>query len=525
MKYVRKIASFVRSIIARFKSARRRTKIIILAVGAFILIGIGTSTLFGGSKTPEELVNATPIVELKSAREIATTLDPLPLVGTVRSATEATILTEASGRVIGVYRSLGQFVSRGAIIAEIESSSERAQVLQAEANLARVLESSEDQQIESAAAGLATAKESSLTTLLSAYATVQSAIRQEADQTFTNPTTSAGEYILLTSDSALENTIEGDRTDIQLILSRQQNSGAILTTESDLDGELSIAIDELKDVRAYLDLIVDSLTKAIPDNNYSASDISGFKTSISTARTSVTTSISSLASSIENLAAKRAANEVAENNLENSAAGEKRQDVLQAEASLAAARATLEKKIIRAPFAGSLNALNIELGQFVGAFEPAATVANNNLLEIRAYVTQRDKEFVVPGLEVSSRDGITGVITSVAPALDPVTKRIEVRIALNNSDAITNGQSVRLLVERTNEEVEVATPAVPLTAISFIGNDPHVLAVDQEGTLIALPVTLGVILGDQVEIEGIDLDTKVVVDARGFLVGDKVDVK
>jgi multidrug efflux pump subunit AcrA (membrane-fusion protein) len=278
-------------------------------------------------------------------------------------------------------------------------------------------------------------------------------------------------------------------------------------------------------VRAYLDLVVESLNKAVPNSNYSASDISGFAASVTAGRTAVTASITALAGSIENLAAKRAANEVAENNLQNSTTGVKRQDVLSAEASLAAARATLEKKIIRAPFPGTLNALNIELGQFVGAFEPAATVANNGLLEIRAYVTEQDKKYVIPGLAVRSTDGITGVITSVAPALDPITKRIEVRIALTGSEDITNGQSVRLLIERVNKNAVVTTPKVPLTAISFIGNDPNVFTVDQEGIIIALPVILGVILGDQVEVEGIDLDTKVIVDARGFLVGDKVTVE
>ena len=525
MKYIKKAGSFIGSLISKFKSAKRRTKLIILAVGTFILIAITVSIFIPNKNIDGETADSIPTVELRSAREIASTVDPLPLVGTVRSATEATILTEASGRVVGVYRSLGQYVSRGSIIAEIENSSERAQVLQAEANLARALESSEDQQIESAATGLQTAKESSLTSLLSAYASTQSAIQQEADQTFTNPNTSAAKYILLTSDSALENKIEGERLGIQTILSRQQASGAILSTESNLDVELSLALSELKEVRSYLDLVVDSLTKAIPDSNYTLGDISGFKTSISAARTSVTTSISSLAASVEVLATKRAANEVAENNLENSITGEKRQNVLSAEASLASARAILEKKIIRAPFSGTLNALNIDLGQFVSAFQPAATVANNNLLEIRAYVTERDKEFVIPGLEVTSASGITGVITQVAPALDPVTKRIGVRISLNGSEKIINGQSIRLLIERTNENVEITTPIVPLTAISFIGNDPHVLTVDQEGLLIALPVVLGVILGDQIEIEGIDLDTKVVVDARGFLVGDSVDVQ
>ena len=525
MKYIRNILSVFPSLLRAFKKSGRRTKRIILAVGTFIIIGISASILFSSENKDADLIDATPVVELKSAREIATTLDPLPLVGTVRSATEATILTEASGRIVGVYRSLGQYVSAGSVIGEIENSSERAQVLQAEATLARVRASSEDAQLDSATAGLQSAKESSLTTLLSAYASAQSAVRQHADQTFSNPTTGSARYLLNTSDSALASKVVAQRISVQQILSRQQNSGAILSVQSDLDAELSIALTELKDVRAFLDLMVESLNKAIPNSDYSTADISGFTTNVTAGRTAVTSSITALAGSIETLAAKRAANEVAENNLENSTAGVKRQDVLQAEATLAAARANLEKKIIRAPFPGTLNALNIELGQFVSVFEPAATVANNGLLEIRAYVTQRDKEYVAVGLEVSSKDGIKGVITSVAPALDPVTKRIEVRIALTGSKAITNGQSVRLLIERVNKNAVVTTPKVPLTAISFIGNDAHVLTVDQEGLIIALPVTLGVILGDQVEVEGIDLDTKVLVDARGFLVGDSVTVE
>ncbi|XKT75046.1 MAG: efflux RND transporter periplasmic adaptor subunit [Patescibacteria group bacterium UBA2103] len=522
MKIVSKALALLTKPVTWFKNLRKRMKLLVLAVLAFLFIGIIASVLFGPKTTDEDLQDTSSVVELKSPREIATTLDPLPLVGNVRSATEATILTEASGRVTRVYRSLGDYVSAGSVIAEIENSSEYAAVLQAEANLARVEDSSEDEQLSSAITGLQTAKESSLATILSAYATVQDAIRQKADATFSNPTTASAEYEISTSDSALENQIESRRVSMQRILSRQQATGAILTTESNLDVELKTALDELKEVRTYLDLVVESLNKAIPNNDFSTSDISSFSTSVSTGRTAVTTSISSIAASIENLAAKRAAKEIAENSLENSTTGVKRQDVLQAEASLAAARAAFEKKVIRAPFSGTVNALNIELGQFVSAFEPAATIANNGILEIRAYITERDKEYVFPGLSVSSLDGIKGTITEVAPALDPITKRIEVRIALSDTGSITNGQSIRLLVERTKENVEVVTPIVPLTAITFKGNDPFVFTVDQENTLVAVPVTLGVILGDRIEIEGIDVDTQVVVDARGFLEGEVV---
>lgn len=523
MKFISKALASIKRAINWLKNTRLRVKVIAGAVLVFVLIGIGFN--LGGSTEDERAENSIPTVELKSAREIATSLDPLPLVGNVRSTTEATVLTEAAGRITGVYASLGQFVGRGALIAEIENSSERASVLQAEANLARVVGSSEDQQLESAAAGLRSAQESSLATILSAYATVQDAIRQKADQTFTNPTNVAAEYVLNTTDSALEGRIESERANIQRILNRQQQSGAVLTTSSNLDAELTLALEEMKSVRAYLDLLVDSISKAVPDSENSASDITTFQTNVTAGRSSIIGTISSIATSKENLAAKRAALEVAENSLESSG-GAKRQDVLAAEASLAAARAALEKKRVRAPFAGTINSLPLEVGEFVSTFEPAVTIANNGILEVRTYITERDKEFVSVGQEVTSVSGITGTITSVAPALDPITKRIEVRIALDEeSGEITNGQSLRLLVERKDTNVEVTTPFVPLTAISFEGNDPYVFGVSTENTLIALPVELGTIIGERIEVIGIDVDLPIVVDARGFIAGQKVNTQ
>lgn len=524
MKFIAKIIAPIRRAITWFKNTRLRVKILSGAILVFVLIGLGFS--LSGSSDEKKDTESLPTVKVQSARDIATTLDPLPLVGNVRSSTEATVLTEASGRVVGVYASLGQFVGRGALIAEIENSSERASVLQAEANLARVAGSSEDQQLESAAAGLASAQESSLATILSAFATTQDAIRQKADQTFTNPTNVAAQYTLNTTDSALEGRIESERANIQRILNRQQASGAVLTTQSNLDAELALTLEEMKSVRAYLDLLVDSINKAIPDSENSASDIAALQTSVTAGRTSVIATISSIASSKEALAAKRAALEVAENSLEQSSQGETRQDVLAAEASLAAARAQLEKKRIRAPFSGTINSLPLEVGSFVSTFEPAVTIANNGILEVRTYITERDKEFVSVGQVVTSVNGITGVITSVAPALDPITKRIEVRIALDeNSGDITNGQSLRLLVERKDASVEVTTPIVPLTAITFQGNDPYVFGVSTENTLIALPVELGTIIGERIEVFGIDIDLPIVVDARGFIAGEKVTVE
>jgi multidrug efflux pump subunit AcrA (membrane-fusion protein) len=64
---------------------------------------------------------------------------------------------------------------------------------------------------------------------------------------------------------------------------------------------------------------------------------------------------------------------------------------------------------------------------------------------------------------------------------------------------------------------------VPITAVKFESTNGVVFTVTSEGTLQELPVTLGRVRGDSVEIlGGIERDTSFVIDARGRISGEAV---
>ena len=88
--------------------------------------------------------------------------------------------------------------------------------------------------------------------------------------------------------------------------------------------------------------------------------------------------------------------------------------------------------------------MSIKTGDFISPFTEIAVVSNNGALEVLAYATEDDAASLSVGNSVSLEKNVTGVITRIAPALDPRTKKIEVRIGITSgTGALINGQSVR----------------------------------------------------------------------------------
>ena len=140
---------------------------------------------------------------------------------------------------------------------------------------------------------------------------------------------------------------------------------------------------------------------------------------------------------------------------------------------------------------------------------PVLTVANNGALEVVAYVTQLDVRDIAIGTKVSL-DGAEGVITRIAPALDPATKKIEVRIGISKNAELVNGQSV--IVNFTRNAPKTAASkntllTIPIAALKVGADSMTVFTVSSSSTLVSHIVTIGSLLGDRVEIrEGLTLD-------------------
>lgn len=516
------------------KYLHRRTLIVLLILAALVA-GWGAFTR-GTQSDRATGASATRTVQVKSIAELSSEAAPLFVVGSVTSRSEATVRAESSGQVTGVYRALGDSVGAGAVIAELDNASQRAAVLQAkgsvdaaEAALAKVLSGTRSEQIAILQSSLEGAKNGAVSALLSTYASIDNAIVSGTDAMFTDPDGNVPHFNVTVAAYQLFIDIENGRLAIGPSILRQQFVARSLTASSDLIVEIGRTEKEVRDIRTFLDNVVAGLNNAVPSSSVSQSAIDAYKATTVAARSSANASLSSLASA-------RQALQTAEKNLEQGMSGPVREDVAAAEASVtqakgvyAAALANLEKTIIRAPIPGTINSFSLKRGDYVSQATPVVTIANNGALEVVAYVTEQDIIDIKVGSEATLDNGIRGTVTRIAPALDPLTKKIEVKIGVSGkSDALVNGQSVTVAFERTvlTQALDISRLTIPISAIKVGADETVVFTLSDEGTLVAHTVTLGELLGDRVVIrEGLTLDMRIVTDARGLRAGQTVEMR
>jgi RND family efflux transporter MFP subunit len=478
--------------------------------------------------------SSTRQVEVRSVAALSSENAPLSIAGTVRSKSEASVRAESSGRVTAVYRNLGDSVGAGTIIAELESASGRAALLQAQgveaaaqAGLEKIQKGTRAEQLDILRSALDGAKSGAVNALLLAYTSVDGAVRSTTDTFFSNPTSAAPHFNITTSNTSWKTSAESQRVALGAVLDREKARSSTISASDDLNTELTRSATELRTVRDFLDSVIASLNSGIPTLEYPTATIATYIANASAARASINTALSALSGAKQSL-------ETSQSNLEQGVTGAQPEDIAAAKASLmqaqgavAAARANLERAVIRAPISGTINSFSLKEGDYVSAGSEVLTVANNHALEVIAYMTESDTREVAIGQKVAFDTGASGVVTRIAPALDPVTKKIEMRIGITDRTvSLVNGQSVLALIDRVNPTITTTSRVtIPISAIKVQADKVTVFTVNPDMTLVSHMVTLGTLLGDRVEIKGgLTGDMMIVTDARGLREGQIVEV-
>jgi len=258
--------------------------------------------------------------------------------------------------------------------------------------------------------------------------------------------------------------------------------------------------------------------------------------SLLAARTNVTSALSTISALRNDLNSKMTTYDVAKKENEQGVSGGREEDVLSAEASLkqslaalSVAKVNLEKTIIKSPINGTINKLNIEKGSFVSVFEDVALVSNNNALEVISYITEKDRSGIKVGSRAVVEGSINGVVSEIAHSIDPILRKIEIKITIETSKKIlTNGQSVKVEVERDlNQELTSKKEmTVPISSIKVEFNGNYIFSVDENNELVKHQIEIGPIVGAKIILlSGVLPDLKIVTDARGLRGGQKVLIK
>ena len=138
---------------------------------------------------------------------------------------------------------------------------------------------------------------------------------------------------------------------------------------------------------------------------------------------------------------------------------------------------------------------------------------------------ENKRELLTVGSTVIIDDTISGIVTTVSPALDPVTKQTEVRVAVDGGASLIGGQSVRLSIQgtATSTDEEVSGPLMlPLASVKLRAGDRIVFSVENN-RLVAHSITVGDVRGDRIEVlSDLSPELQIVTDARGLAEGELV---
>ncbi len=476
-------------------------------------------------------------VELLNIGDFANSSSSIPLVGTVTSVSEAKIQAESSGKLTKVYRKLGDFVTAGQIIAEFENAAERASVLQAQGIYESAKAAKDIQLINSATTNntIGDTKASVLNTINSAYTTMEDTVHNKVDGIYVDPRAINLQLKVQTTDQVLEGKIVNQRVQIEKLLENRKQTNSTLSVNSDLSTELlNIKID-LQTLQTYLDNLSLVYNKAISTDATSQATISSGQASVSVGRSVVLGLISGVTQARVALTNSLAAQEIA-----GRSGSDKTPSVSSADANVKTALgaydgalARLQKTFVRSPITGTLNSLSVQTGDFVPMTSQVAVVSNNKALEIKAYVSEEDSRRIVVGDNVlingSDANSKAGIVTRIAGAVDPVTKKIEVRVGIIDAKAnFINGESVRIQIQKTNTSpvVKISKIKIPLSAIKITPDGAFVFTLSDTNTLQAMGVVPGALMGEDIQIEsGLRSDMLIVKDARGLKTGATVQVK
>ncbi len=203
-------------------------------------------------------------------------------------------------------------------------------------------------------------------------------------------------------------------------------------------------------------------------------------------------------------------------------------------ASVATARAQLEQAnrlvaelTIKAPFAGTVEKLFFEEGEFVGAGQPAVAINNRSRQEIEIAVPESLVASLAVGdrVEVAfpMRSDVAPVSGSIHEIADSVSQPVRLYPVVVHFDAaVPTGTASEIALTRTSAD----ELAVPLRAVVDTGRDGTFVYAVRDGAARRVPVNATRIIGNRVTVSGkLSVDEPVIFAGIARVTdGDAVDI-
>ena len=195
-------------------------------------------------------------------------------------------------------------------------------------------------------------------------------------------------------------------------------------------------------------------------------------------------------------------------------------------AALEAARARLEavkleiaRTEVHAPFDGLVEDVEVEVGDYVEAYDQVALVFDLDPIEIVAQVTEQDADGIRVGREAAVRlvtgTTVRGTISYVARMGDPATRTFRVEVSAANGDAgIAEGVTAEVVLPVGQTLAHLVSPAVlTLDDSGAVG----IKIVDDQGQVQFLPIEIVDDTSEGMWISGLPERSRVITVGQEFV--------
>ncbi len=397
----------------------------VIAAGAFYIYQNGNGT--------EELLILQP----------SSFLQEVSISGRVIAESEADLGFAQGGRVERVTVSVGESVVAGDVLAEIENGEivslidQRLATLEAEeAKLSALKQGTRPEEIAiaeaddaSAQVQLDQARRALVDAIQDAQVTASDAVRVNADQMFSNPTSLYPQLTFTTSNAQTRSSVEAARATLEPLLVAWSAHGGALTLQSDINVADSEAVKNMGTISSFLSLLNGALSQSVP-GLVSQTTLSGYAADVATARASVGTASTALTTADTAYKSALSAKIATEKALALKRAGTIQADidaqearVKAARASVSDARAQLKKTVITAPISGTVTVVDVKVGEVASANTPVITVLNTSGLIVESFVPEINVALITPSdpavisLDAYGTDvTFSATVTSIDPA-------------------------------------------------------------------------------------------------------------
>jgi len=146
-----------------------------------------------------------------------------------------------------------------------------------------------------------------------------------------------------------------------------------------------------------------------------------------------------------------------------------------ASADVASLKAQIERKVVRAPFAGRLGIRMVNVGQYLTPGTPITELESDEQNYVDFTMPQQEIDRLRLGMQVRINEGGVGphgeaTIAAIQPVVDPMARSGRVRAALGKSetkDGLTPGMFVNVAVVLPQKRQVVVIPATALVHASY----------------------------------------------------------